>query len=140
MGSIWLAPLTFRPGQSETPAHQFPARKLEERRHTLVLDIDETLVHSMALSNDLYITALRPYVIPFLREMNELFEVIFWTAGTEFYGNAVLQAIEEAGIAYDGEPVVGSNPTALYRQHTSEDWNYMKYIPMLRRPVQNVLM
>ena len=72
--------------------------------------------------------------------MHQLFEVIYWTAGTEDYGRAVLEGIEAAGWKFDGKSVCGAKPRTLYRQHTAENRDRMKYIPSLKRPVQNVLM
>ena len=136
--TIWLVPLQFDKGREETPKSYVPPRN--STKHTLVIDLDGTLVDTASLSKTMHVTFLRPYVIPFLREMHELFEVIYWTAGVEFYGRSVLKAIEAAGRKFDGKSVCGENPLALYRQHTLEEKGYMKYIPFLKRPVQNVLM
>lgn len=82
-------------------------------KHTLVLDIDETLIHTYGMSKhdsskdtspdpavkglplvDYYVM-LRPHVKEFLDEVHKLFEVVFWTAGTASYCCAVLDALEQ---------------------------------------------
>ena len=142
MASIWLVPVHVQMDDDafqQTPQELIPARDPHDTRHTLVIDIDDTLISSGWMYGETNVTALRPNVIPFLREMHELFEVIYWTAAVEEYGRAVLQAIEAIGKAIDGKSVCGANPKAMYRQHCLEDWNDMKYLPLLKRPVQNVL-
>jgi hypothetical protein len=114
-----------------------PAKKAGDTRHTLVLDIDQTLLDT---DESMQFTTLRPHVIPFLREVNELFEVVIWTAGTQGYGIKMLEAIENGGKHIDSKPVLGKSVLALYRQHTLEQFAYMKYIPHLGRPVTKTLM
>ena len=61
-----------------------------------MLDIDETLVHTFSQSASAadermmeYGMLVRPGLKEFLEECNELFEVVFWTAGVASYGYAV---------------------------------------------------
>jgi TFIIF-interacting CTD phosphatase-like protein len=115
-----------------------PSKVKETPRHTLVLDIDETLVSSN-LGESFSYTVLRPHLIPFLREVTELFELVYWTAGTESYGQAVINAIEEAGMEVDGKPVAGK-VAALFRHDTLENLNYMKFLGHLNREVHNTLL
>jgi TFIIF-interacting CTD phosphatase-like protein len=70
-----------------------PRAPRHEKRHTLVLDIDETLVHTFSQSASAaderlmeYGMLVRPGLKEFLEECNELFEVVFWTAGVASYG------------------------------------------------------
>jgi hypothetical protein len=76
-------------------------------------------------------------LIPFLREVSELFEVVYWTAGVEWYGRAVMEAIEQGGRFLDGKPVA---PTAvgLFRQHCLK-YDYMKFLGHLNREVHNTV-
>ncbi|KAL7696278.1 NLI-interacting factor [Lotmaria passim] len=86
---------------------------MHTNKHTLVLDIDETLIHTYGMSKhdsardtspdpavkglplvDYYVM-LRPHVKEFLTEVHRLFEVVFWTAGTASYCCAVLDALEQ---------------------------------------------
>ena len=83
----------------------------ERRRHTLVLDIDETLVftYNAAPSKDSrlieYRMLLRPHLSDFLLEVERLFDLVFWTAGTASYCAAVLSGIQEA---------IGRTPSKCY--------------------------
>ena len=140
MADIWLAPIEDKTPSMVSP-DVVPERDPNDARHTLVLDLDETLVSSTWHYPYGNFTFLRPYVIPFLREMHELFEVIYWTSASESYGRAVLEVIETTGKRIDGKSVCGENPPALFRQHCGSFWDpvQLKYLPQLKRPVQNVL-
>lgn len=81
-------------------------------RNTLVLDLDETLIHSSLQpqeftdfhltlecdgnENEIYV-ALRPGVGQFLARMAELFEVVLFTASTPNYANPILDLIDQEG-------------------------------------------
>lgn len=81
------------------------------KKHTLVLDIDHTLLafcerwdhENSRLENRLVI--LRPHVGAFLKEMHELFEVVLWTASNASHGGAMTTLLEEAA---------GLQPSACY--------------------------
>ena len=106
---LWNTAFALRLEEDAT-AHPSPIRcPLLPRQHpkhsgrnTLILDIDDTLLKSSFQKG---FTVLRPGVIPFLREVHELFEVVFWTASSERYGRAVWRAMELAGAHLDGKPV-----------------------------------
>jgi hypothetical protein len=73
------------------------------KRNVLVLDIDETLVFSYkALPSPTdprivhYAMLLRPHVETFLLEVEQLFDLVFWTAGTASYCAAVMAALQTA--------------------------------------------
>jgi Dullard-like phosphatase family protein len=78
-------------------------------KYTLVLDMDETLIHYFFT----HITGMffvRPYCFDFLRELNELYEIVTFTAGTKDYADNILNIldIDNNIIKY-----------RLYRQHTT---------------------
>lgn len=151
----------------------FPRNK---NKHTLVLDIDETLIHTYDFTKHMvgsmeksdaerelassvalvdYSMLVRPHLKEFLTEVSELFEVVYWTAGTASYCAAVLDAIERQVL--DKEPsfynylelakgrrgeqsTANANFYALSRTQTLESKQYMKYMPLLGRHLKNVLM
>jgi hypothetical protein len=135
--SVIVAPLNRKPvpeSPERDPRKLLPPKKQGTPRHTLVLGIDNTLVCDEI--SHCY-TLLRPHVIPFLREVSELFELVYWTAGDEEHGRAVMEAIEEGGRFLDGKPVA---PTAvgLFRHHCLR-YNSMKFLGHLNREVHNTV-
>ncbi|CAG9581972.1 putative NLI-interacting factor [Leishmania major strain Friedlin] len=151
-----------------------PPLPMNKQKHTLVLDIDETLIHTyaMGLHDDSkdhtrdpalqgvslidYNVLLRPHLKEFLEEVNQLFEVVFWTAGTASYCCAVLDALEQqvmqlprsfysyVELAKESRKMKSStshtNFYALSRTQTLEQQGYMKYLPMLGRKMSSVVM
>ncbi|KAG8347538.1 putative NLI-interacting factor [Trypanosoma vivax] len=127
---------------------------------TLVLDIDETLLHTVDMQpagDDAVAFAffLRPHVREFLSEVRELYEVVFWTAGTASYCSAVLDALEVQVLElprsfYNLEEMKleakgltstkHANFYSLSRTQTLQEHEYMKYLPMLGRPLDRVIM
>ncbi|KEG06241.1 putative PTP1-interacting protein, 39 kDa, partial [Trypanosoma grayi] len=137
-----------------------PPLPRNEGKPTLVLDIDETLLHTygmQAASADTvgFALFLRPHLREFLLEVMELYEIVFWTAGTASYCSAMLDAlevqvlqlpssfynVEEMRRDARGAPSSAHvNFFALSRTQTLEEHNYMKYLPMLGRPMHRVVM
>ena len=81
----------------------------KEYKYTLVLDMDETLVHFFFthLSGMFFV---RPFCFEFLNELNTMYEIVTFTAGTKDYADGILNQLDKNGdiIKY-----------RLYRQHTS---------------------
>lgn len=72
--------------------------------YTLVLDMDETLIHFTDQTGHFMI---RPYAQQFLQEMAQYYELVVFTAGLPDYANWVLDQVDKAGhIQY-----------RLFRQH-----------------------
>ena len=64
------------------------------KQYTLVLDLDETLVHFKMKTNKGGTLKARPYLFGFLEEMGHYYELIVWTSATEAYANSLIEAIE----------------------------------------------
>ena len=64
-----------------------------KRNFCLVLDIDETIVHSMNLPFGNYFL-LRPGVINFLEELSKLYEIIIFTCSPKIYADGILNKID----------------------------------------------
>ena len=78
-------------------------------KYTLVLDMDETLIHYFFTHiNGMFF--VRPYCFDFLKELNDLYEIVTFTAGTKDYADNILNIldIDNNIIKY-----------RLYRQHTT---------------------
>jgi len=124
-------------------------------RHLLVLDLDETLVHTSAILKgrcDLVLRNVtmspgeaprtcyvhyRPRLIPFLQEAARLFDVCVFTAGTQPYADQVLDHIDPS------RSVVHYR---LYRHHCEahpgtlgHGYSYVKNIARLGRPLSQVI-
>ena len=81
----------------------------QKYKYTLVLDMDETLIHYFFTHiNGMFF--VRPYCFDFLRELNDIYEIITFTAGTKEYADNILNIldIDNNIIKY-----------RLYRQHTT---------------------
>ena len=82
---------------------------LDSKKHnfTLVLDLDETLVHYIEEENRAYVQ-VRPFADYFLSELSKLFELVIFTAAAEDYADLVLNELDKNKlISYK-----------LYRKHT----------------------
>ena len=78
-------------------------------KYTLVLDMDETLIHFFFTKN-LGMFFVRPYCFDFLYQLNELYEIITFTAGTKEYADYILNLLDP-----DKEII----KYRLYRQHVT---------------------
>ena len=61
------------------------------RKYTLVLDLDETLVH---FDNRKMVYKVRPFCIRFLADMAKLYEVVIFTAAHQSYANFILDKLD----------------------------------------------
>jgi hypothetical protein len=62
-------------------------------KYTLVLDMDETLIHYF-FTNISGMFFVRPYCFEFLKELNELYEIVTFTAGTKDYADGILNLLD----------------------------------------------
>ncbi len=114
---------------------------------TLVLDLDETLVHCVegGQESDIRLTIklpggnlvsaginIRPNLVPFLERVSKTYEVILFTASHRAYADAIMDYIDK------GRKLVHHR---LYRQHCVlyEDKLYIKDLRILGRDLKNVL-
>ena len=81
------------------------------KKYTLVLDLDETLIHFKVHPNDDSSGTLqfRPFLSEFLSAVKNLYELVIFTAATQDYADPIINAIEQKGIKFDHR---------LYRIHT----------------------
>ena len=101
-------------------------------KYTLVVDLDETLIHSFQINNkEIYV--IRPYTFEFLNELYQKYEIIVFTAGTKDYADKILNEIDKENkfIQY-----------RLYREHLSyDDFDYsiMKDLSKLGRDLTKTI-
>ena len=98
---------SFMNNIQEIPPYLPP--KNPKYKYTLVLDMDETLLHFFFTQiNGMFF--VRPYCFEFLNDLNNLYEIITFTAGTKDYADNILNQLDinDNIIKY-----------RLYRQHTT---------------------
>ena len=79
------------------------------KKFTLVLDLDDTLINFKYDNFGRGILKFRPNLHIFLNEMSKIFELIIFTAATQDYADPILDIIEKKKKYFD---------MRLYRQHT----------------------
>jgi CTD nuclear envelope phosphatase 1 len=103
-----------------------PIKVIRRKKYMLVLDIDETLVHSELIVEqnvprpdkahisydrklefpnpngtfDVYGIRYRPFLMEFLHRMSKLYDLALYTASAQDYGNAVANELDPAGTLF----------------------------------------
>ena len=97
--------------------------------YTLVVDLDETLVHYIEEENRAYVQ-VRPYADYFLTEMGKYFEIVIFTAAAEDYADIVLNELDKNNaINYK-----------LYRKHTEQiNGIFIKDLSKLGRDISKII-
>ena len=99
-------------------------------KYTLVLDMDETLVHFFFTPmNGMFF--VRPYCFEFLNELNKYYEIVTFTAGIKDYADNILNLLDLNNniIKY-----------RLYRQHvTIAGFNSYKNLKLLGRDLKRII-
>lgn len=128
------------------PKAILPPKLRRSHRKTLVLDLDETLVHSSFqpysrnnlflkadgknLKQDLYVN-FRPFLYEFLEKISYMFEIVLFTASNKVYADQVLDSIDPNRIYFKFR---------LYRDHCSYENNvFIKDLRILRRDLKDVV-
>ena len=111
-----------------------PYIKTKNRKpFSLILDLDETLVHFKINSDDDTEGTLqiRPGIMPFLEEVGKYYELIVFTAATQDYGDLLIDAIEENNVFFEHR---------FYRQHTVIIGNdFVKDLNRIGRPIDKII-
>ena len=110
-----------------------PPLPAEQRsKYTLVLDLDETLVHSTSdLSNpDGSGLQVRPGAVEFVEELADYYELVIFTAGTQDYADWALRFVDpKQRIAH-----------RLYREHAVQKGSvFVKDVSKLGRDLRKVI-
>lgn len=97
-------------------------------KYTLVVDLDETLVHYVEDEEKAYVQ-VRPFAEYFLKELSKLFEIVIFTAADEEYADIVLKELDKSG----------SISHRLYRKHTTQaNGVFFKDLSKLGRDIKKV--
>ncbi|ESL05424.1 hypothetical protein TRSC58_06929 [Trypanosoma rangeli SC58] len=124
-----------------------PKLPLHNGKKTLILDLDETLVHSSLTyqprHHDLVLSipvnntattvyvAYRPFLRQFIEAIAEHFEVVVFTASVSRYCNPVMDAVDPDGIL---------GPLRLYREHCSVlNGAFVKDLSLLGRDLNQMV-
>ena len=116
------------------------------KKKTLVLDLDETLVHSqfmafsdpsdvviqIELENELHDihVMVRPGVKEFLEKMSNIYEIVIFTASVSKYADPLLNIIDKKGYC----------PYRLFREHCSLiNTTFVKDLQRLGRDIKNII-
>ena len=115
-------------------------------KKTLVLDLDETLVHSQFMTfstpsdviikieieneiHDIHVM-VRPGVKEFLEKMSKLYEIVIFTASVSKYADPLLDIIDKKGFC----------PFRLFREHCSLiNTTFVKDLQRLGRDIKNIV-
>ncbi|CAD8081478.1 unnamed protein product [Paramecium sonneborni] len=100
------------------------------KSYTLVLDLDETLVHYQELPNGGGQFLVRPYAEEFLEKLSKYYELVIFTAAQPDYANFIIDIIDKQKVVV----------ARLYRQHTFfKDNVYIKDLSILGRSLEKVI-
>ena len=101
--------------------------------YTLVLDLDETLIHFKANPNneESGTIRIRPYLYNFLEKIKKYYELVVFTAATQEYADPIINALEQNKKYFDYR---------LYRIHTIIiDNDFVKDISKLGRDLSKII-
>ena len=114
---------------SSTPAVPY-IRTIMKKNFCLVLDIDETIVHTMSLPYENYFL-LRPGVINFLEEISKLYEIIIFTSSPKSYADSILNKIDIENKFFSYR---------LYKEHVLfENGKSVKKLNMIGRDLNKII-
>ena len=113
----------------EIPKEPFLKPINPKYKYTLVLDLDETLVHFIS-DNEFGYIQIRPGAEDFLKDLSEFYEIIIFTAALQNYADKVIEGIDPDGVVSD----------RLYRRHTINMGNInIKDLDKLGRDLRHII-
>ena len=132
LGCSILASSFLKENQNLTPAKIPYITSKNKKKYSLVLDLDETLVHFKINhgQNEEGVLKLRPGVFTFLEKVKELYEIILFTEASEAYTELIMEAFNKKKY-FDYK---------FYRQHTiiiGQD--FVKDLQRIGRPLDKVI-
>ncbi|KAM3140830.1 hypothetical protein pb186bvf_007057 [Paramecium bursaria] len=114
--------------EKKSPQQLLPLRA--SKPYTLVLDLDETLVHYQEFPNGGGQFIVRPFAQEFLTQISQYYEIVIFTAAMPDYANFIIDILDE------GQKVAAR----LYREHTVlKDNVYIKDLSILGRPLNRTI-
>ena len=129
-----------RSSSTNEPHGLLPKKKLHSPEYTLVLDLDETLIHytndeenkdaNKPVDNDeCYL--IRPFALKFIKDVSKYYELVIFTAGTKDYADPIIDDL-------DPDNLISHR---LYRHHTygEEEEEYIKDLEIIGRSLDSTL-
>ena len=115
---------------SGSSVNLLPVQSIYSPKFTLVLDLDETLIHSIDLTAEDPWYLIRPFAVKFLKEVSKYYEIVIFTAGVKSYADPIIDDIDEWHVVSH----------RLYRHHTyGEGEEYIKDLALLGRDLRYTL-
>ena len=103
--------------------------KEAKETYTLVLDLDETLIHNVEYGQESFFL-VRPGCVQFIELMAKYYETVIFTAALQEYADQVIDQID----------VNNNIPYRLYRQHTSQNGPFLvKDLSLLGRDLHRTI-
>ena len=132
-GSIFASSAYFRIHKCSGGVPVPFLKNKSNKPYTLVLDLDETLIHFKSNPNNESSgkIMIRPYLYDFLKRIKKDFELIIFTAATQDYADPIINAIEKDEKYFDYR---------LYRIHTTIiDNDFVKDLSKLGRDLNKTI-
>ena len=102
-----------------------------KKKFTLILSLDETLIHLQQINYNQCSLKLRPYLIEFLENMKPYYELILFTTKTEYYTKPVIDVIQRNKNYFD---------FIFYREHCIfVENNYVKDLTRIGRSLDSTI-
>ena len=98
-------------------------------KYTLVLDLDETLIHVVINRNE-KIVLYRPGLFSFLEKMRSLYELVLYTLKPAEHSEPIVREIESKTIYFDHK---------IYRTYNTKPITFIKDLSLLGRNLNNVV-
>ena len=132
LGCSILASSYLKEFKNFTPEKVPYIRDPNKKKFTLVLDLEETLVHFKIEENiEEGILKLRPGVLKFLDQVSQYYELVLFSEASQEYSDLILEAFEENKKYFDYK---------LYRQHTViKNQDFIKDLTRLGRPLNTII-
>jgi Dullard-like phosphatase family protein len=94
----------FREPRQEEITQRWTFLGTKRKRNLLVLDLDDTLVHTVEVAVDetkkrgsQCVIRLRPHAVKVIEQLSELYELVIFTAGDQEYGQEAAQLLDPDG-------------------------------------------
>ena len=114
----------------EIPPPFLPPKKKEDKRdYTLVLDLDETLVHFFEDNSEAYVK-VRMGAENFITVLSQYCEIVIFTASTKYYADIVIDGLDCKNLI----------DYKLYREHTNDYYGInVKNLSKLGRDLKKII-
>ena len=116
-------------GNENLPIPPFIKTKMK-KNFCLVLDIDETITHSLKLNFGFYFL-MRPGLLDFLNEISNFFEIIIFTCSPKIYADSIIDKIDTKGNLISHR---------LYKNHVVfENGKSIKNLNLIGRDINKII-